>query len=335
MGPVSDSPDPTVVANATSVDAISLQYAPPARGAGRGRPLAALGGGAVTSAAAVLGVYLLARFEHEDPFAWHALFLLPVGSLLVAAVAASGFLFAVRLTHVRAGRGLAVAAAALMVLAYLAALYVEFAPFHWVSRRTGLPVTFAGYVHQQTISWVWRFQGETVHLGPFGYIYRLLDLAVFACAGAIAVELTCRADHCDLCRTYVTHRRLALFPASSPYRNRARLSAEDRADFHADQEDQMRAALEGARLMLTLAEAGDVDALREVIAGVQADRRSIARLPSRLALDIDTCPGCRATTLRTLMLVGRTSRRLDALPVSGAFADLLRNADDGDVARVA
>ena len=78
-----------------------LQYAPPARGTGAARPLGMLGGGVITSALAVLGVYLLERFEQEDPFGWHALFLLPVGSLLVAVVAASGFLFAVRLTHVR------------------------------------------------------------------------------------------------------------------------------------------------------------------------------------------------------------------------------------------
>ena len=216
-----------------------------------------------------------------------------------------------------------------MVLAYVSALYVEFAPFHWVNRRTGLPVTFVQFVHQHTISWVWRFQGDTFHLGLFGYGYRLIDLALFASAGAIAVELTRAADYCDLCRTYLTRRRLALFPASSPYRNVTGLSAEDRAEFQADQEEQMRAALEGGRLLLTLAEAGDVDVIRQAIAGVRGDRRAVARLPSRLALEIDTCPGCRTTTLRTLMLVGRTRRPLDARPVSGAFADLLRQADVG------
>ncbi len=311
------------------VAAADLQYAPTPRAAGWGRPWAVLGGGAVSAAVAVVGVYLLMRYEREDPFTWHVLDVVPVGSVLVAAVAAVGFPVAARLAHVRAGWRLAAAAAVLMVGVYVAALYAEFSPFPWVDRRTGLPLSFAGFVNLQSVSWTWRSHGGRVQLGRWGYAFRAVDVAVFAAAGAFAARLPRAAAYCDLCQLFPTRRRLAVFPASSAYRSTSGLPADERAAFQAEQEEQLAAALEGGRLLLTLAAAGDVEAVREAAASVRADRRAIAALPTRLALDLETCPGCRATTLRTVLLVGRVARPVDGRDVSGAFADLLRRGGVG------
>jgi hypothetical protein len=304
------------------VDAAPLQYAPPARGVGRRRPLGVLAGGLFTAILAVAGVYLLARYAHEDPFRWRPLFVVPLGSLLVAPLAASGIAIASQLTHVRAGRALATAASALMALAYVAALYVQYAPFHWVNVRTRLPASFVDFVRDRSVNWVWRLGNATFHLGAFGYLHRLADVAVFAGTGALAARMGLRRPYCDLCRMYLTRRRVALFPASLPYRRLGNLSDEELAEYHAEQLEQTRAAVNGAALMQTLAEAGDVESLRQAIAGVRADRRAIAKLPTRLSLDVEACPGCRATTLRTTLLVGRSVRPLGAQAVSGEFADL-------------
>ncbi len=311
---VGDEPRPVAVAG-------TLQYAPAARGVGAWRPLGVVAAGLGTSAVAVVGVYLLMRLEREDPFHWHALVLIPVGTLLVAAVAASGYVMAAMGLHVRRRRGSVWLGVTLLLLTDLAALYAQFGPFHWISRATGRPLTFGELLAGHATHWRWRVFGVPLTFDVSGPVYRALDVGVFALAGAMAGQGIER-PYCDLCRMYLTRRRLALFPASLPYRKLDGLSADDRAEYRADQQEETRAAIEGAKLMMTLAATGDVDAIRQAIDSVRPDRRAVARLPTRLALSVETCPGCRATTLRTALLVGKAVRPLDRLAVSGEFADL-------------
>ena len=299
-----------------------LQYAPPARGAVGGRTAAVLAGGLLTSALAAAGVYLLQRYKHEDPFAWHVLLLAPVGSLLMAIAAGSGYAVAARLGHVRGGRRLRFVVAMLMMAAYVGCLYAGFGPFRWVNRHTGVPLTFPQFVDDRSVHWVWRWGGDRIELGRAGYLYRVLDVTIFAVVGGVAASFGSGADYCDLCQTYRTRRRLAVFPASLPYRKLGGLSAEDLAAYQADQLEQTQSAVDAAGHLMTLATADDADSLQQVIDAVRPERRQADRLPTRLELHLSACPVCRATTLRTVLRIGRTRRTLDTQPVSGAFADL-------------
>jgi hypothetical protein len=303
-----------------------LGYAPPVRGARH--PWAMVGWGLGSSFLAVVLVMLAARFLRTDVLSWQVYYFLPVGALIISMVAATGYAIGARLTGFRMNAGMLSAVLVLQLMTYFAAEYVQFAPHHYVHRLTRTQVGFLEYLHMKNMSWSSVDGNGSRHaLGGLGYLFVTIQLVAFVLVGPIVsmgaiLRQRGAGGYCDLCKLYLKRRRIALFPASLPYRKLNALSEEELVEYRESQQEQILAAAEGAEMMLKLATEGDLQTIRELAGGVRPDQRRIARLPSRMELSVEFCPGCRRTTLRTTMHTGNMRRRLDEREVSNEFAAL-------------
>jgi hypothetical protein len=314
--PIDDSEQPAMPVE----QAIELHYAPPIKG---GRlPLMVFVGGAISSALAVLLVYCISQYGKSDFLSWHVYYIVPAGTLIVAVIAGVGYLVGSQASGVRVKLPLVWVAGLVQIFVYGLAEYVQFAPHHYIVRSTRMPMGFLDYLHFKSMSWVWVNSTGRHSLGAFGYVYRVIDVVTFAVVGMFLAGSAAKAPYCDLCQVFLKRKRIALFPASQPYAKLKGMTLEQRREYQLEQQEHVQESIEGAELMLTLAEAGDLTTLRDLVAGVKADQRSIRKLPCRVDLSIETCPGCRASKLRTGLLVGKMYKNLGERQVSAEFLEL-------------
>jgi hypothetical protein len=302
-----------------------LSYAPQLRAVPQ--PWLLICCGLASSALAMAAVFLAALFLRTDVLSWVVYYLVPVGSLLVGMLAASGYFAGSRFSGVRINTGTLCLIVALQLMVFFGCEYVQFAPHHYVHRGTRVPVGFFEYLHMKNMSWSTVDSGGQHHeLGALGYVFVVLELLAFSILGPVFVAAGVFGSKgtpptCDLCKVYMKRKRLALFPASLPYRKVTNLPADELAEYRHQQHEHMLAAVKGAEMMLNLAREGDLQTLRMLAGEVRDQQRSIARLPSRMELGLEICPGCNKTVFRTTMITGKRRRRLGQCDVSHEFAD--------------
>jgi hypothetical protein len=176
-----------------------------------------IGAGIISSAVALLAVYLLQTSADENVMGWYADFVIPIGAILVGLVASSGYGLAAWKLGIKIRRGLLAAIIALQIGAYFTAQYTEFAMKGPLADETGHVLTFPEYFHLITVNTAWKDeQGKMgTPLGGLGYLLRLGELAGFV-LGTLVTPLVLRArSYCELCEEYMQSKSLALLPASN------------------------------------------------------------------------------------------------------------------------
>ena len=130
--------------------------------------------GGATTVLALVGVYALGR-SGENVMGWYGNYVIPVGALLVGAVASSGYGVAAWRTGLKLERPMFWAIAAQLAASYFVAQYVEF-------RQGGAAaagVSFWAWFDAVTRAFAWRERngGSGEAFGVFGYAMRALELA--------------------------------------------------------------------------------------------------------------------------------------------------------------
>jgi len=287
--------------------------------------------GLATTAAALVGVWYVEKRFHESVMTW-SIYFLPIGAIVVGLVAASGYLFAGHALHVRLPKQVAWVFFGLQVLAYFAAQYVQFKSKGYVYRDTLEPVGFWEYFNMIATSYTLEHgNGAPIHLGPVGYVIKLLEIVLFGIGGYAATAATSSNPYCETCKRYRRTKHLATILATH-------FTTADE-DGVADEAQVSAGAHAAFEALATIAEAGAADVFTEQLKD-HRPRLDKWRLPSRLEVNLSYCPGCFDATLSGLIVLKReTSSRIEsptprALPAAVAEQMLNRRAGSGGQAAV-
>jgi hypothetical protein len=241
--------------------------------------------GLVTTAAALLGVWLLQRrwdVHLMGSFFYHVI---PVGAIIVGLVASIGYVWASWFTGLRINRLLLVAIVALHVSAYFAAHYIKFRGLHLVWRDTGEPLGFWHWFHLTTMAWRWR--GSEMHgepLGYGGYAFRLLEIAGFVGGVLLFPWVLSSHPYCRECQRYQRRREFGYAP-----------EPEGRSDYD---------ALQG------FCTAQDAEGIRGVLSRCTTRSRAVEQSSRMTQLTMAWCPCCLHGQLNTV-IVDRTGRDVE------------------------
>src|SRR5688572_23856592 len=198
---------------------LTPEYAPIAvRGPQRGQ-LFMIYSGLITTALTLAGVYWMNQnAEDFNIMGWYANYVLPVGAVIVGALAGCGYGIGSAMSGLKVSRRLLTLIVLFQVIAYFIAQYIEYRDIVTRLGITGLG--FWEYFHINAVSFAWKQKdgdmGEP--LGYWGYAFHALEVAGFALGGLIVPAVMMARPYCDTCRRYMKTRELGAIPAAVPAR---------------------------------------------------------------------------------------------------------------------
>ncbi len=263
--------------------------------------------GVATTAAALLGVYLLKVLADENIMGLYANYVLPVGALLVGLLASSGYALAAWFSGRRISGGLLLTILGLQVLAYFAAQYVEFRAYEPI--RPGPVVErmgFLEYFDLSTRAFAWKKTsgtGSGEPLGALGYLVRLGEILGFSLGTLLIPLLLGNVPYCELCERYKKTRKLAVLPAETA----------------------------AAEEVTRLASAKDVAGFSQCVQRHQANAKANNKLPRRISVSLIHCQQCSGGQLQLMLAEGSGNQlRIAVVGVVPLDPEFVR-----DVARLA
>lgn len=285
---------------------MELPISPPARN--RTGVILVIAAGLVTTALALLGVYLLETGADTNIMGWHADYILPVGAILVGLAASSGYGIASYLTGLKIRKTLLWSILLLQVGAYFSAQYVTFlSQGPLFLRDTGHQVTFPEYFNIMATNFAWKKEsgrGTDAPLGEAGYFFIGLEILGFAAGSLIVPGALMKHPYCELCQVYMKRKKLATIPASIPPR---KVKKKDLAGMQAYTSEQQN-ALEESHAKLNyfaeLAGANDPVAFRQTIEALGPASKASGKLPARVAIMLVRCRACHSGHLKATLLSG-------------------------------
>ena len=286
--------------------------------------------GLVTSALALGGVYWLA-WTSEDFYimGWYAMYVLPIGAILVGVVAGSGYGLMSWFQGRKLGGGILVMVVVLLVAAFAGAQYLEFAALQ-LHFENGEPVPFFEYYDATTRSMAFessRSSSPSSPLGLLGYLFRLLDLVGFAAGGMVIPGVLLTKPYCDECRVYRRTRNLGLLPAGIPKRKIKKKDTEGQAQYEQELQQALEAGLARAQGVVEATANADPAPLRQALVDHAPDRKSIGKQIFRIEVDLEACPRCQRGHVVTKLLKGlgenQQTETLARTPVEMAFVQQL------------
>jgi hypothetical protein len=183
------------------------------------RWLLALSGGAMTTALALALECWIESSSHSELtiiglYAWG---IVPIGAFLLGIGAAAGYWAGARWTGTRMTKKFVVVVVAIAIAAHFTMHYIEFrAAEPLAAGGPGAIRLFLEYYDRTTRSI--QFQSFHVHLrnpsagegmGLFGYVFRAMEIAVFAFGALITPLMLREVKYCNQCKRYQSRRRLA------------------------------------------------------------------------------------------------------------------------------
>ncbi len=263
--------------------------------------------GLLTSGLALFGVYALDRSSADfQIMGWYANYVLPVGAVIVGAVAASGYGLASWLTGIKITRGLLWTVLILQVACYFGAQYIQFAGLNLV-HQDGKPLTFFEYYDfaARMFAWKQRDGGMGQPLGAWGYFFRGLEVLGFAGGGVLVPFLLRKTPYCDSCRRYMRTRSLGFLAASVPARKVKKSDTAGLAAYQAEQEQAFATGKAAWEKLQQLAGAGKSSEFQTALDGDKIGPKQAMKLPQRLSLHLITCRRCMAGVLLARNVTGQ------------------------------
>lgn len=295
--------------------------------------------GIISTVLALAGIYWLNKNTDEfNIMGWYANYVIPIGAIIVGAVAGSGYGIASWFTGVRISRLLLLIVVILQAAAYLGAEYVEYRDTlktleekGLVYEKTGELPTFFQYYDLKARTFAWKpkhGKSEGEPMGGWGYVFVLLGAAGFILSGLIAPAVLFAVPYCDSCQRYMSSKTLGVLPASVPIK---KISKSDKAAQEAHEKEQADAGTQADEALKRIREAiaaGNVDAFRgELAAG--GEPKAANKLPRRVEIGLVWCKACEAGKIVPTVVTGsgdkQTRLKLEATPVSADFVRAVRS----------
>lgn len=308
---------------------MELQYAPPAKSPAR--VIRVIAAGLASTAATLVGVYVLDVWGGENIMGWHADYVFPIGAIVVGLAASAGYGVASWITGLKIRKTLLWTILLLQVGAYFGAQYVTFAsrgPL--ILRGTSHQVTFPEYFHLNATHFAWKNQngkGYGKPLGGAGYFFIGLEILGFALGGLMIPGAMMLSPYCELCQMYMKTRMLGTIPASVAARKVPRNDTAAREAYQAEQQQAIAAGKARVDHFMQLAAAGDAATLRENLDMLRPSIKAAEKLPARVRVILTACPCCQNGNLTARLLTGhgkqQRSEQLQKLDVTYEFVQQL------------
>ena len=250
--------------------------------------------GFATSGAALFSVYWLRAHANTNVMGWYASYIIPVGSLLVGIVAASGYGLASWLTGVKMRSRMLITVSLFQIIAYAIAHYVDFASQGVLMYPDGTQVTFFDFYHYETISFAWIDKSGKMGspVGLWGYGLRALEIVGFTGGGAIVPAILMSVPYCDDCHIYMKTRELAQYASSIPI---VKIKKNDAAGQEAHDKAQEEAHAKGLAHVQSLNQFvtdNNAAAFKTYIEAVKPEQKAIKKLPRRVQINLISCKCC-------------------------------------------
>jgi hypothetical protein len=242
---------------------------------------------------------------------WYGNYVLPVGALLVGAVASTGFGLASWGTGTKITGNVLVAVGLTLVAGYWAAQYIEFrvAFPHGAELADGSRAGFLDWYDVVTRSFAWKDHGGKLgsELGAWGYALRAGELVGFSGGGLLVPVLLRKMPYCAACGVYMRQPLVAVIPAGVPARKIAKKDAVALAARDTEAREAFTRAGERLDRLLAAGRTGDAAVFAAAVAesGPLAGRRAAEKLPARIHLRVVHCRQCAAGELRAALATGR------------------------------
>lgn len=280
--------------------------------------------GLATTALALFAVYYLGERSEIYVMGWYANFVIPVGALLVGALAGCGYGVASWVTGTKIRRSLMWNIVVTQIAAYGFAQYQEYKIL--VDQDPLLAqLSFTEYFDLTTRAFAWEEDGEAGEpFGVWGYAMRAIEVAGFTLGGLIAPALLMAAPYCESCGVYMKTKQLGILPAGIKPRKIKKKDKEGQAAYEKEIQDALDT---GGKLVEKLREMyseGDSAGVREVIAEHKANQKEIGKQTTRTQVSIHRCPRCNGGTLKFDLVSGQGDKveilATEEWPVSSEFA---------------
>jgi len=263
--------------------------------------------GLATSALALFGVFMLSVFT-EDTYVmgWYWGYVIPIGAILVGAVASSGYGLGSWWSGVKISGVLLMGIMALQVGAYFVGQYIEFSSMG-LAYEDGTPVDFISYFQWATTSFGWIQDDGSMGpaLGAWGYGLKALEVAGFAIGSLIAPAALRSVSYCDTCLRYMRKQGEVMLPASVQARKIKKKDAEGKETYERAQQEALEVGTAVGGNLAELAAAGDAEGFSSVAAEYIPIRKEVSKLPIRLLLSLSSCPNCQAGELKASVITGQ------------------------------
>lgn len=283
-----------------------LAPGPGANAGGSGR-ITVLAAGLVTTALALTGVHVLNQTTDDfQIMGWYANYVIPVGAILVGAIASSGYALGSWLRGVKVCGALLFGIIGLQIAAYFAGQYLEFLSFDLVY-EDGTSVGFLHFFDVSTRSFAWNQDDGSMGaaLGAWGYGLRALEVLGFGAGSLIAPAALRGKPYCEPCAVYMRKRHTAWIPASvTAEKIRKKDTAAREAHANA-QEAALEAALGHAESVAQLAQGGDAAGFRALMTELSDDPKQTEKLPARVTAELSHCPSCEAGEVKLALRSGQ------------------------------
>jgi hypothetical protein len=252
--------------------------------------------GIATAAVTLLLVYLANVYANINPMGVYLDYVLPVGAMIVGILAGSGYGLVSWIAGIKIPRALLWAVVFLQCVAYFCARYIVFENLHLVYKGTNQAVGFFEYFDASARAFAFKASdgGSENGMGPWGYVFRLLEVAGFAASGVLIPLFVSDIPYCDSCRRYMRRKSKVVLPGSVRLR---KVKTSDASGLAAYQEEQRRAAESAEKAVNILGEmAGSrqIDALNNSLGALSPGTGAARQLPVRYLIHLFLCPTCPA-----------------------------------------
>lgn len=258
-----------------------------------------------TTALALGGVQVMGQTTEDfHVMGWYANYVIPIGAILVGALASSGYAFGSWLRGVKVCGGLLFGIIALQVGAYVVGQYLEYLAFNPVY-EDGSAVGFVTYFDFMTRSFAWNQDDGSLgaSLGVWGYGLRALEVVGFSAGSLIAPAALRGKPYCESCTMYMRKQHTVWIPASIPQEKIKKRETQAREAHEQAQQAKLESSLEQVEALAGLAERGDTAGFRALMTEMSGDAKQTEKLAARITAELFHCPRCEQgeakLTLRT------------------------------------
>ncbi len=268
-------------------------------------------GGLVTTAIA-MGLVMLVSSASDGEFnlmGFYLWFIIPVSAIAVGALAGSGYTIVSWMRGVRVVGWLLVIVVILLVCAYFASCYVEFAmldPYY----EDGSKPSFWEYFDLITRSYTFTDVGDSAadadQLGKLGYGLRALEIVGFSFGGLIPLLALLAKPYCKRCQAYMKSSPFGNIPTTAPFRKVKRKDIDGKVAYRAENQKAAEDARETLKFIEQCAQDEDPAALAAVAAPLRKNtQKKLAKVPQKYQLKLHHCPICYGGHLSVVLVDGR------------------------------
>ena len=183
--------------------------------------------GVGTSALVLWLVYYLNESQHFNIMGWYVNGIIPAGALGVGVLSGTGYAVASRLLQVKLSKLFVLGMLGTAILDYAAAQYLTYTSllerFHVGADR----YTFLEYIRDICEKMAFKEEHSDKlgsPLGAFGYFFKLLEMAGYACGAMLPSAMVFGMPYCKNCQQYLKGHRIGYIHSPEPWSEVKKLS---------------------------------------------------------------------------------------------------------------